>query len=283
MRSSVFIAFDTETTGLYPGFDQVVEIAACRFMNGEVIDTFETLVNPGREIPPEITDIHGITDEMVSEAPAADIATRDFLKYIGSDPLIAHNAPFDERFISFNCHKYEIAAPNNPVYDTLLMSRRLFPELRSHGLASLTGVFQIPHEVKHRGLPDVMGTRGVFANCVDRLGLRDVKTRAQFDQWYGDPIFFSPEKYNLLVNLSAEYKPLKDAIELGKCLEVVYEDRSGNTTRRQIRAQGLYVAYGNLYVTAYCQLRDANRNFKLERIHAFRIIEENECPELTER
>jgi len=282
MRSSVFIAFDTETTGLYPGFDQLVEIAACRFRDGEIIDTFETLVNPGRLIPPEIIDIHGITNEMVADAPAGDVAARNFLDFIGDDPLLAHNAPFDERFISFNCHKYCIETPNNPLYDTLILSRRLFPELRSHGLASLTDVFQIPHEVKHRGLPDVMGTRGVFIQCMDRLALREVNTREEFDQWYGNPIFFSPDKYNLLVNLSDEYKPLKTAIEKGRCLEVVYEDRSGKTTKRRIQAQGLYVAYGNLYVTAYCHLRDANRNFKLERIHAFRIIEENECPQMTD-
>lgn len=282
MQSSVFIAFDTETTGLYPGFDQIVEIAACRFNNGEVIDTFETLVNPGRSIPPEITDIHGITDDMVADAPDCKESTLAFLDYIGNDPLLAHNAPFDERFVSFNCHKYGIEAASNPIYDTLLLSRRLFPELRSHGLASLTTVFQIPHETKHRGLPDVMGTHGVFIQCVNRLKLREIISREQFDRWYGDPIFFSPDKFNLLVNLSDEYKPLKIAIEDGRCLEVVYEDRSGNTTRRLIEAQGLYVAYGNLYVTAYCHLRDANRNFKLERIHAFRIIEDNERPEMVD-
>jgi len=160
MRSSVFIAFDTETTGLYPGFDQVVEIAACRFKNGEVIDTFETLVNPGREIPPEITAIHGITDEMVSDAPSR------------TSPLAISlniSAPIPSSLITPRSTKGSFRSTatntisrlqNNPVYDTLLMSRRLFPELRSHGLASLTGVFQIPHEVKHRGLPDVMEPAG---------------------------------------------------------------------------------------------------------------------------
>ncbi len=272
MRSSFFIAFDTETTGLYPGYDQVVEIAACRFRDGEICDTFQTLVNPGRDIPPETIDIHGITDEMVRDAPGGDEAVRNFLEYIGNDPLLAHNAPFDERFISFNCHKYDIPAPGNLIYDTLQLSRRLFPELQSHGLASLTGIFQIPHEVKHRGMPDVIGTRGVFLQCLDRLERNNIGTRAEFDRWYGNPIYFSPEKYNLLITLSDEYKPLKNAVEKGECLEVVYEDRSGSRTKRTIHPQGLYVAYGNLYVTAYCYLRKANRNFKLERIHAFRVV-----------
>ncbi len=280
MRSSVFVAFDTETTGLYPGFDQVVEIAACRFRNGEVIDTFESLVNPGRVIPPEITEIHGITNEMVRDAPPPEKAVPAFLEYVGDDPLIAHNAPFDERFISFNCHKFEIPAPGNPLYDTLLLSRRLFPELRSHGLGSLTEVFAIPHEVKHRGMPDVMGTRGVFMQCLERLERKSVASLRAFELWYGDPIYFSPEKYNLLVNLSEEYKPLREAVEQGDCLEVVYEDRSGKCTRRTIQPQGLYVAYGNLYITAYCHLREANRNFKLERIHAFRVVSPSDNPDL---
>jgi len=273
MQSSIFVAFDTETTGLYPGFDQIVEIGACRFNNGEVIDTFETLVNPERDIPPEITDIHGITEDMVKDSPNGEVAVADFIKYIGDDPLLAHNASFDERFISFVCHKYGFKAPGNALFDTLLLTRRLFPELRSHGLASLTDIFGIPHKVKHRSMPDVMGTRGVFIECIERLKAKDIVTRKQFEQWYGDPLYFSPEKYNLLVTLPDEYKPLKDAVEQGKCLDVIYEDRSGKRTRRRIDPQGLYVAYGNLYVTAYCHLREANRNFKLERIHAFRILE----------
>ena len=274
MRSSVFVAFDTETTGLYPGFDQIVEIAACRFQNGNIIDRFEMLVNPMREIPADAIAIHGITQEMVADAPTCDEATKQFLEYIDDDPLIAHNAPFDERFISFNCHKYEIDAPSNPVYDSLLLTRRLFPELKSHGLGSLTEVFGIPHEVKHRGMPDVIGLRGVFEECVNRLEKIRVATMHEFEIWYGDPIHFSPEKYDLLVTLPDEFKPLKEAVENGDPMEVVYEDRSGKRTRRMIRPQGLYVAYGNLYLTAYCHLRDANRNFKLERIHAFRIIED---------
>ncbi len=279
MHRSVFVAFDTETTGLYPGFDQIVEIAACRFRNGEIIDEFQTLVNPERDIPSEISDIHGITEDMVVDAPKGDEAVNGFIDFIGNDPLLAHNAPFDERFISFNCHKYDIAPPSNSVYDTLLLARRLFPELRSHGLASLTTIFGIPHEVKHRGMPDVMGTRGVFIQCIERLQTLQIHTREQFDEWYGNPIYFSPDKYNLLVNLPDEYLPLKEAVERGDCLEVIYEDRSGKRTKRKIIPQGLYVAYGNLYVTAYCHLRKANRNFKLERIHAFRPLDETCDPD----
>ena len=274
MHSSVFIAFDTETTGLYPGFDQLVEIAGCRFSNGTLIDSFQTLVNPEREIPPEISELHGITNEMVEDAPKGAEAVKAFLEYIGSDPLIAHNAPFDENFISFNCHRFCLDTPANAIYDTLILSRRLFPELRGHGLAALTSTFEIVHEIKHRGMPDVMGTRGVFIECLKRLERRGIVTRKDFDSWYGDPIRFSPEKFGLLVKLPPEYAPLREAIERGDTLELTYEDRSGKRTRRVIEPQGLFVAHGNLYITAFCHLRDANRNFKLERIHAFRILEE---------
>lgn len=278
MRSSVFVIFDTETTGLHPGFDQLVEIAACRFKNGEVIDTFQTLVNPERDIPQEAIDVHGITEAMVEGAPTAGEAVAAFLEYLRDDALIAHNAPFDENFISFNCHRSGIVPSDNPIYDTLLLSRRLFPGLRSYGLASLTQVFEIRHDVKHRGMPDVMGTRGVFMECVSKLERQGVASRDEFDQWYGDPIGFSPEKYSLLGKLPEGYGPLREAVERGKVLEVIYEDRAGQRTRRRIEPQGLYVAYGNLYITAYCHLRQANRNFKLERIHAFHIVsDEEEC------
>jgi DNA polymerase-3 subunit alpha (Gram-positive type) len=274
MQSSAFITFDTETTGLYPGYDAIVEIAACRFLNGLKVDSFQTLVNPEREIPEEIVAIHGITQEMVEGAPTADAAIPRFFEYIGGDPLLAHNAPFDERFISFGCHKYQIQPPQNPIYDTLQLSRRLYPELRSHGLGALTREFEIPHEVKHRGMPDVMGARGVFEKCLARLRGMGIGTWEEFRKWYGDPIVFSPDKYSLLVKLPIEYKALKNAIENGTRLEVMYEDRSSKRTKRIIEPQGLFVAYGNLYLTAYCHLRGANRNFKLERIHAFRAVKE---------
>ncbi|HEX9746267.1 MAG TPA: exonuclease domain-containing protein [bacterium] len=273
MRQSTFVVFDTETTGLYAGYDQLVEIAACRICDGTVIDDFETLVNPERDIPQEISDIHGITEEMVSGAPACSEAVTKFLDYVNGDELVAHNAPFDENFISFNCHKYKIEPPVNNIYDTLILTRRLFPELKSHGLAALTNIFDISHEVKHRGMPDVMGTRGVFLECISRLERHGIKSKQQFDVWYGDPLRFSPEKYGLLVSLPEEYSELRKAVEGGQLLEVDYEDRTTKRTRRIIAPQGLFVAHGNLYLTAYCHLRQANRNFKLERIHAFRILD----------
>lgn len=274
MNSSAFIAFDTETTGLYPGYDQLVEIAACRFRNGEVIDSFQTLVDPQREISQEVIAIHGITQDMVRGKPTSEEAVGMFFDYIGSDPLLAHNAPFDERFVSFCCHRFNITPPKNQIYDTLQLSRRLFPEFRSHGLASLTDAFEIPHETKHRGMPDVMGARGVFMECLRRLERQGIKSWDEFREWYGEPISFCPEKYSLLVKLPIEYKDLKDTIEKGGKLEVMYEDRDARKTKRIIEPQGLFVAYGNLYLTAYCYLRGANRNFKLERIHAFRTVKD---------
>lgn len=272
MRQSTFVVFDTETTGLFPGYDQLVEIAACRIKNNHTVDEFQTLVNPQREIPPEITNLHGITESMVADAPTCEEAVKMFFDYVQEDPLVAHNASFDENFISFNCHKYRMEAGSNAIYDTLILSRRLFPELKSHGLASLTSVFKIEHEVKHRGMPDVIGTAGVFRECISRLERRGIRTRSEFDEWYGEVIRFSPEKYNLLVSLPEEYALLKQAVETGALLEVTYEDRTSKRTRRLIQPQGLFVSHGNLYLTAYCHLRQAYRNFKLERIHAYRVL-----------
>lgn len=276
MRSTVLVAFDTETTGLHPGFDQLVEIAACRFCNGEVIDTFQTLVNPEREIPPAIVELHGITDEMVRDAPRASEAVKSFLEYVRDDHLIAHNAPFDENFISFNCYRFNIKAPPSRIFDTLIMTRRLFPEFKGHSLSVLCDLFDIEHRTKHRGMPDVMGVVGVFQQCIARLERRGIQSWEQFLEWYGDPIVFSPEKFSLLVRLPSEYAPLRNAIELGHRIEIAYYDRDGNKTRRAIDPQGLYVAHGNLYITAFCHLRGANRNFKLERIRAFRTLDGQE-------
>ena len=100
-----FVVLDLETTGLDPVSDQIIEIAAIRFRDGEESDRFESLVNPGIPIPDFITKLTGISDKDVEHAPALDSVFENCLRFIGNSPLIGHQINFDAAFIEYNLRK----------------------------------------------------------------------------------------------------------------------------------------------------------------------------------
>jgi len=159
-----YIIFDTETTGLSPQLgDRIVEIAAVRVMNGEVIDQFHSLINPGRPISPEAAKINGITQEMLVDAPLAAVVVPDFLKFVGSDILVAHNAEFDMAFLKREMELLGMDPSRLPNHMcTLEMARQNFPELQRHNLDVLIQHFGIRIENRHRALDDVLATVQVF-------------------------------------------------------------------------------------------------------------------------
>lgn len=152
-----FVAFDVETTGLHPeNGHRIVEIGLIRYQDGTIIECFETLINPCRPIPPDARAIHGIRDEDVQHAPLFSDIIEDILTFIGHDPLVAHNAPFDMKFL-----RYEIQRAltpgiqlQNPTICTMRLAcwlelTRRWPRLES--LISLLGIHASP---AHRALAD---------------------------------------------------------------------------------------------------------------------------------
>ena len=100
---SDYIAFDFETTGLSPKDDRIIEIAAIKFVDGNPVDRFVTLINPGRPIDPFITDITGIADNMVRDKPIESEIISEFLEFLNNLPLVAHNISFDKSFLDALC------------------------------------------------------------------------------------------------------------------------------------------------------------------------------------
>ena len=123
-----FIAFDLETTGIQPKTDAIVEIGAVRFDGAEPVETFCTLVNPGRPIPPEASAVNGISDEMVAGSPAVETVLTDLAAFCGDLPLVAHNAPFDFKFLLNAVEAHKAKAPSGVVLDSCALSRVVFPE-----------------------------------------------------------------------------------------------------------------------------------------------------------
>jgi len=157
-----FISFDLETTGLNPDKDKITEIAACRFINGEFTEEFTTLINPGILIPKNITALTGITNKMVEDAPSINDALPDFMKFIGSTPLVAQNINFDYNFINKNLQGSNSPFSEIPLYDTLSLARGFIYFYNSFSLGSLCDYYGIKIENAHRASADALCTGKLF-------------------------------------------------------------------------------------------------------------------------
>lgn len=145
--SNQFVAIDVETTGLSPIYNELIEISAIRYKEGKKIDSYSTLIRPKEKIPYFITKITGITNEMVENAPLVEIAMREFVKFIGKDDIVAHNANFDYRFIqSYSNNSFS----ENKVVDTVRISKKLAPHLPNHKLGTVAKYIGIKEEGFHR-------------------------------------------------------------------------------------------------------------------------------------
>jgi DNA polymerase III epsilon subunit family exonuclease len=279
MQNTVLVCFDTETTGLQPGFHQLVEIGAVKFKGDEALDEFQSLINPERDIPSEVIDIHGITHDMVCDAPHASEVVPKFMEFAGDAPLIAHNAPFDESFISFNLQNINGEQPPNPIYDTLILARKLYPELHSHSLANLAAYLDIADEPAHRSIPDVLTTVGIFRQCCLKLRTAGIETWEQFTTYYGHPHYFDFAKYNITEILPDEFKLIQTAIERGGKLLIEYIGNNSRFSRRIIVPESIFMRDDNFYLNAFCHLRCENRLFRLDRILQFESLPHNFDPE----
>ena len=163
-----FIIFDIETTGLSPNSCGITEIGAVKIERGEIKEEFSTFVNPGMPIPPGITDLTGITDEMVRDAPKIKEALKKFLDFAGDYMLVAHNASFDIGFIKKNAADCKYAF-TNPYLDTLAMSRKVNKDLKNHKLETLAEFYKIEDSMRHRACDDARALAMIFINMAQQL------------------------------------------------------------------------------------------------------------------
>lgn len=157
--SETIIVIDLETTGLYPGRgDMIIEIAALPVRDEEIKtdEAFVKFVNPEKSIPPYITKINHITDEMVKNAEPIETVLPDFLKFIQNYPLAAHNAPFDTGFLRYFIDKLGFKRMENRIIDTLELSKELFMNEKHHNLDAVLKRLGIHYdkETRHRSLTD---------------------------------------------------------------------------------------------------------------------------------
>jgi DNA polymerase-3 subunit epsilon len=166
------VAFDTETTGLFPIMHRLVEIGAVHFpLAGRELATFQQLIDSHKPIPSDVQHVHGITDRMVQGKPTIEHVLLRFVEFLGAADtiLLAHNAPFDLGFRAMALTRLGIAFPPHYVIDTLDMARRLYPTWPSYSLEHVAGRLKVANGPEHRALPDARKVKDVFLELLRRI------------------------------------------------------------------------------------------------------------------
>ena len=164
-----FIAFDLETTGIQPRTDAVLEIGAVRFSGTEPVETFCTLINPGRSIPAEASAVNGITDDMVAGKPDIKTVLQQLTDFCTDLPLVAHNAPFDFKFLLKAVEDYKVPAPTGVIFDSCALSRIIFPGMFNYKLGTLARHFGFTGGAFHRAEEDCIYCGRLFAHILQTL------------------------------------------------------------------------------------------------------------------
>jgi len=256
MNNLIFSFFDTETTGFDPYWDghRVIQAAVLRTRGGEVIDTFDSLVNPGRAIPGETIAIHGITEEMVEFAPTFDVVLPPLLDMLRGTMVVIHNAPFDLAFLDQAIREYGLNPEELTIVDTLEIARRhlRFP---GNALRKISRYYGIESPLPHRATYDVEILRQVFDRFVEELELETV-----------DDLMALSGVYRTTIGEQATPPDFwQAAIDSSASVTITYQSRTGST-ERVIEPVGYQERSGRQYLIAFCRLRNERRTFRLDRI-----------------
>ena len=184
MLDQTYVVFDFETTGFNAGgADSIIEIGAVKIRNGEIIEKYDELINPGRPLPQKIIDVTNITDEMLKDKDNEENAVKRFIEWFGDCPMVAHNAKFDVSFLEMAYKKYNLGTFTNPVIDTLELSRTMDNTYARHSLSALVKRYEVPWDesAHHRGDYDAEGTALVFHKMMKKLSNRNIDTMDQLD------------------------------------------------------------------------------------------------------
>jgi len=165
-----YCIFDLETTGINTDSDEVIEISAIKVENGLVVDEFTSLVNPGMPIPLAASNVNGITDDMVADAPAFEEVLKDFLEFVGDMILVGHNIrSFDMLFIRRDALRYFGQTVGNDYADTWILSSIYLPGLKHHTLVDIAKYYNITISGAHRALNDCRMNQKVYENLAEDI------------------------------------------------------------------------------------------------------------------
>ncbi|WP_019242271.1 MULTISPECIES: PolC-type DNA polymerase III [Bacillus] len=186
LEDDTYVVFDVETTGLSAVYDTIIELAAVKVRNGEIIDTFESFANPHHPLSATTIDLTGITDDMVRNAPEVSEVLKRFKDWTEDAILVAHNASFDMGFLNVGYKKIGFEKASNPVIDTLELGRFLYPQLKNHRLNTLAKKFDINLTQHHRAIYDAEATGHLLIKMLKDATEKGIVYHDEFNEHMGE-------------------------------------------------------------------------------------------------
>ena len=263
------VCLDCETATLR-GAPHLLELGAVRVVEGEVQDSFSSLVRPEVEIDPEATSIHGISSEHVHGAPSAAEVLAEFTVWLGSDWMAAHNSAFDARVLGFEFRRARLDAPDAPVLDTLRLSRRFLPEAPDHKLDTLCAYLGLEDGDRHRALPDAVWCSQVLEACMDEMPA-PVTPQALL-ALTGRPVTIAEASPNGPGRMRQRWRPLEAACEGRGASEVLltYGSEGEAPVELPVTPRLMYSARKKGYLEAECLMSGVLKTYRMDRIHKVR-------------
>ena len=228
-----FVVFDIETTGFSPINDRIIEIGAVKLQNGEIVDSFNAFVNPERRIPFEITELTGITPEMVSDAQSIEKIMPKFLEFVGDSVMVAHNAEFDMSFINSNCRRMGISI-DNPVLDTIPLCKFLYPDLKKYKLNVIAKYLDISLENHHSAVDDAAATANILKISFDNLKEIEIEDLHRLNEAFKESFDVKKAPTHHIILLAKNQAGLKNIYKLISISNLEYFHRRPRMPRSLI-------------------------------------------------
>lgn len=260
------VVLDTETTGLHTTLGhRVVEIGAVRLEKGKQVGEFQTMLNPGRPIEPRASEITGITNAELADAPKFSDVVDEVSRFLDGALLVAHNATFDADFMG---SEYNLIGRSleNPWLCTLRLARSYF-HFGRNGLGHIAARLKIPMTRAHRALNDVIVTAEVFRR-MNRELVEKQKFKTVGDLLYAQKgAIYSPMRDDVLLP-----PLLADALSAQRDVKIRYVSQVGTINSRRVTPRYATQNGGTTYLIAYCHLRNEQRTFRLDRIMGAELV-----------
>lgn len=260
---ATYCVFDFETTGFNAGGgDTIIEIGAVLIRNGEIIERYDELINPGRPLPKNITEITSITDEMLKDKDNEENAVKRFIEFFKDYPMVAHNAKFDVSFLEMAYKKYGLGEFKNCVIDTLELSRTLDNGFARHGLSALVKRYNVEWDenAHHRGDYDAEGTARVLDKMIRKMYNQNIENIKDFNSLVSkDEIYKYGRSYHINV-LVQNKKGLKNLFQLISLANTKYLYKTPRILRSEVDAhrEGLLIGSGCYQSEIFSQAKRIN-------------------------
>ncbi len=225
------VAFDLETSGAYPIGSEIVEFGAVKWRAGQIVDQYQTLLKPSEPMSVFNMGIHGITNEMVADAPLIADKISEIKNFIGDSLVMAHHAPFDLGFLAIDFEKNNLSFPSGPVVCTSLLSRKLIPESVNHKLQTLISFLKIEKGTAHRAHDDARACLMVGLECFKRMGPQ--ATVSDILSAVGKDLSWS--NYAVMNNSNLLMKKIVQCLLEKRSMDITYKSGGENSENKKIK------------------------------------------------